>query len=153
MNPNLFEISLLEILLRLFLSVVLGAILGVERERSRKPAGLRTHMLVSLGAAAFTLVTVEVFVSVRSSMEQTRADPIRIVEGIVGGIGFLGAGAIIRARGSVEGITTAAGIWVVGAVGVACGLGLYVIGGLTVFFALVILSLVGMLEGRFFPRP
>ncbi len=146
------DLTLGQITLRLLLAVLLGAVLGIEREVMGKPAGLRTHMMVSMGAAAFTLVTLEIFSSVRQVMENTRSDPIRIVEGIIGGIGFLGAGTIIRSRGSVEGITTAASIWVVGAVGLACGAGYFKVAGIIVAFAMVIISGVGRLEDRFIRR-
>jgi putative Mg2+ transporter-C (MgtC) family protein len=134
------------------MAVLLGSVLGIEREVMGKPAGLRTHMMVSLGAAAFTLVTLEIFSSVRVMMENTRSDPLRIVEGIIGGIGFLGAGTIIRSRGSVEGITTAASIWVVGAVGLACGAGYFQVAAVIVAFAMLIISGVGRLEDRFLRR-
>jgi putative Mg2+ transporter-C (MgtC) family protein len=144
-----FNLTFTEIVIRLILAIVLGAVIGLEREFSGKPAGLRTHMMVSLGAAAFTVVTLQVFGAVMGAMEQTRADPIRIVEGIIGGIGFLGAGTIIRARGTVEGITTAAGIWVVGAVGLACGAGYKLVALAIVVFAVVIIGGIGRLEDRF----
>ena len=131
----------LEIAARIVLSILLGAVLGWEREARSKPAGLRTHMLVSMGSASFTLLTLELFQTVVST-SQSQVDPIRIVEGIIGGIGFLGAGTIIRSRGAVEGITTAASIWVAGAIGVASGGGYYEIGLITALFAWLILRAV-----------
>ena len=128
----------LELVIRIVLSILLGAVLGWEREARNKPAGLRTHMMVSMGAAAFALLTLELFKTATAN-SQSQVDPIRIVEGVIGGIGFLGAGTIIRSRGAVEGITTAASIWVAGAIGVACGAGYYQIAMVTAFFGWLIL--------------
>ena len=106
--------------LRLLLAAFLGGAIGFERERSGKPAGLRTHMLISMGAALFTVVSIFGFSGF--------ADPSRLAAGVVAGIGFIGAGAIIfRTReGYVTGLTTAATIWVVAGIGVAAGAGLYI---------------------------
>lgn len=134
-----------EIVSRVVLSIVLGAVLGWERQMRGKPAGLRTHMMVSMGSAAFTLLTLEIF-QIAVSSSSTQADPIRIVEGIIGGIGFLGAGTIIRSRGAVEGVTTAASIWVAGAIGVASGGGYYQIAVITAVFAWLILTVVRLVE-------
>lgn len=104
----------LEIALRLLLAAVLGAAIGYQREKAHKPAGLRTHMLICLGSALFTPISEFGFGSA--------VDTSRIASGVVTGIGFLGAGAIIRNReGIVVGLTTAASIWVVAAVGLAAG--------------------------------
>lgn len=140
--------GLLEMIARPLLAVVGAGILGWEREIHNKPAGLRTQMMVALGASIFTLATLEFYRSVRLAGEAARVDPLRVIEGVIGGIGFLGAGCIIQARGAVEGITTAATIWVVGALGVCCGLGLYLFAGLTVVLALVILGGLGFFEKR-----
>lgn len=144
----MLELSFQHILLRLGAAILLGGLLGLERELSGKPAGLRTHMLVALGAAAFSVVTLEVYAAVAE--QATRADPLRIVEGIIGGIGFLGAGTIIRSRGSVEGITTAASIWVVGGIGLACGVGLFPEAAVISVLALIIVSVMGRVGNRFF---
>ncbi len=129
--------------LRLLLPALFGGVVGWERESKDKPAGLRTHMLVGLGAACFTLAGLQLFQQL-SSEAWTNLDPIRVVEGVAGGIGFLGAGSILKANGDARGLTTAAGIWTVGGVGCACGLGLLRIAGLTSVTALLIL-LVGRL--------
>jgi putative Mg2+ transporter-C (MgtC) family protein len=124
--------------LRLLVAAVLGGLVGYDRERLRKAAGLRTNILVSLGAAGFTLAA-GAFVT-----EGSGADPTRIVTGVATGIGFLGAGSILRDKeGHVEGVTTAAGIWVVGAIGVACGGGFYVIAATITLLALFILAVLG----------
>jgi putative Mg2+ transporter-C (MgtC) family protein len=110
----------LQMVLRIFLAAVLGGVIGFQREKAGKPAGLRTHMLISTGAALFTLVSVFGFTG--------PVDPSRLAAGVVTGIGFIGAGAIIfRNRdGYVAGLTTAATIWVVAGIGVAAGAGLYI---------------------------
>ena len=119
----------LEIILRLLVSIVLGALVGYERELTHKPAGLRTHMLVSLGACLFTVIAITQFSS----------DSARIISGIVTGIGFIGAGSII-AKGRVQGITTAASIWVVAGVGIASGIGAYLFAAVTAILVFVILE-------------
>jgi putative Mg2+ transporter-C (MgtC) family protein len=145
------ELTIGETAARLGAAMLFGAVLGFDRERHDKPAGLRTHTMVSLGASAFTLVTLH-FVQKSLSHGVPGADPIRLVDGIVGGIGFLGAGTIIQARGHVEGITTAAGIWVTGAVGLACGLGEYWVAGLTVAGAILVLEGLNIVKKRVNPQ-
>jgi putative Mg2+ transporter-C (MgtC) family protein len=135
-----------EVVLRAFIAVLGAGALGWERERHGKPAGLRTQMMVGLGAAMFTMVTLQLCQTMLEAGGAARLDPLRVIQGIVGGIGFLGAGTIIQARGSVQGITTAATIWVVGAFGIACGLGCYFLAGVGIGFSLIILSVVGILE-------
>jgi putative Mg2+ transporter-C (MgtC) family protein len=115
-----------ESLLRLALAALLGGLIGVERELREREAGLRTHLLVSLGSALFTIVGAYGFNAfLDSGASVVRADPTRIAAQIVTGIGFLGAGAIIRQGLSVRGLTTAATLWVVAAVGLAAGAGYY----------------------------
>jgi putative Mg2+ transporter-C (MgtC) family protein len=134
--------------IRLIAALALGAIIGWERERAQKPAGLRTHMLVALGAAVFILLGVGVLLEYQPELPGSRIDPTRVIEGVVTGIGFLGAGSIIQSRGSVQGLTTGASVWIAGAVGVACGLGAYWIAGLATLFALATLALVVLLEPK-----
>jgi putative Mg2+ transporter-C (MgtC) family protein len=115
-----------ELLWRLALAAVLGGLIGFERELREREAGLRTHLLVALGSAAFTIVGAYGFHEfLESGQSVVRADPTRIAAQIVTGIGFLGAGAIIRQGFSVRGLTTAATLWVVAAVGLAAGAGYY----------------------------
>jgi putative Mg2+ transporter-C (MgtC) family protein len=115
-----------ESLLRLALAAALGGLIGIEREIREREAGLRTHMLVALGSALFTIVSAYGFHSFLSSGQSVvRADPTRIAAQIVTGIGFLGAGAIIRQGLSIRGLTTAATLWVVAAIGLAAGAGYY----------------------------
>jgi putative Mg2+ transporter-C (MgtC) family protein len=129
-----------EALLRLSLAAVLGGMIGFERELREREAGLRTHLLVSLGSALFTIVSAYGFRDfLTSGAGVVRTDPTRIAAQIVTGIGFLGAGAIIRQGFSVRGLTTAATLWVVAAVGLACGAGYYSAAALST--ALVLLAL------------
>jgi putative Mg2+ transporter-C (MgtC) family protein len=130
------------ILVRLLMAALLGGVLGYERERHGKAAGVRTHMLVAMGAALFVLVPQQ------GGMEL--GDMSRVIQGIVTGVGFLGAGAIIK-RGSeedVQGLTTAAGVWMTAAIGIACGLGRETTAVLSALLALVVLGLVPKLVDR-----
>lgn len=131
----------LEILIRMAAAIACGAVVGFEREFQAKPAGLRTHMMVALGSASFTLLTLHIYQAALEAAGSGRvgSDPLRVVSGVIGGIGFLGAGSIVQGRGSVQGLTTAATIWVVGSVGIACGTGYYIVALFTVAFSLIIL--------------
>lgn len=140
------EVGIPELILRLTLGLVLGAAVGWEREGRDKPAGLRTHMLVSLGAATFTLLTLTLFTDVRGAAPGATADPLRIVSGVVAGIGFLGAGSIIQSQGAIRGLTTAAGIWVTGSIGVACGSGHYALAATVSLLTVFTLAGLGILE-------
>jgi putative Mg2+ transporter-C (MgtC) family protein len=113
-----FSSELMHVVISLLLSMFLGAIIGIEREISGKAAGLRTNILICMGATLFTILSMMI-------AKEYNADPTRITAQIVSGVGFLGAGAIIRDRGGVQGLTTAAGIWLVASIGVACGSGHY----------------------------
>jgi len=137
------DISIGEIALRLVVAAALSGLVGLEREWRERAAGLRTHMLVGVGSALFTLISAYGFNEfLVGSTNVVRTDPTRIAAQIVTGIGFLGAGAILHAHGAVVGLTTAATIWVVAAVGAAVGAGAYVEGvGTSV---LIILVLVGL---------
>jgi putative Mg2+ transporter-C (MgtC) family protein len=137
--------SIAEVVLRLFVAVLVGGLLGWDRQRQDKPAGLRTHMLVALGSASFTLLGFEVGAHL-SPRTGDGFDPTRVLQGVIGGIGFLGAGAIIQDRGQVSGITTAASVWVAGALGAAAGVGAHVLAVITALFALAILMAVGRFE-------
>ena len=112
------------------MAIVLGALLGLERGFRGRPAGLRTHALVSLGAALYTVVSISFIDS----------DPSRVAAGIVTGIGFLGAGAIFRAEDKVRGLTTAATLWVTAAIGLAVGLGYFSMAIIVTLFILLVLT-------------
>lgn len=135
-----------EAFLRLLAAVVVGAVVGFDRELLHKPAGLRTHILISLAAALFTLITFELHHAVVSTNSRTTADPIRIIEAVTAGVAFLAAGAIIRSRGAVHGLTTGANMWLAGALGVACGAGDYTLAVFGTVFALIVLVVLGRLE-------
>lgn len=132
---------------RLALAFVLGGVIGWEREYEEKPAGLRTFILVCLGAALFVLVTLEVIEEAQALTEigPTRVDPVRLISSVAQGIGFLGAGTIFVTRGSVLGLTTAAAIWATSAIGVACGLGLWQISLVGTALTFVTLQVLGPL--------
>jgi putative Mg2+ transporter-C (MgtC) family protein len=137
----MFFLTELEIVLRLLAATACGVVLGWEREAQRKAAGLRTHMLVCLGAATFTALG-----AAMTRDGGSEADPVRVIQGVATGIGFLGAGQIFRAHDTVHGLTTAAGIWLVGAVGVACGVGQYLIAVFAVLLGFVTLAVVARVE-------
>jgi len=131
------EISLLEAIVRILVAVLVGAVIGAEREHREKGAGLRTMILVSLGAALFTLYA--------ASADHSWQNP-QLAAGIVTGIGFLGAGVILHERGHVTGLTTAASVWLVAALGMGAGLGLYALCALSTALALVVLWLLPRLD-------
>jgi putative Mg2+ transporter-C (MgtC) family protein len=138
---NLPEWSqLVRVSVRLLVAAALGGVLGFEREREGKAAGLRTHMIVALGAALFTIAPLESGMSI--------ADLSRVFQGIATGIGFIGAGTILKRteRGEIQGLTTAAGIWLTAAVGMAVGSGLLWIPVAGVLLALLIVSILASAE-------
>ena len=139
-------LSFYEIIARLGLAAVGGALVGLERELHDKPAGLRTNMLVALGAAGFVLTALASTQLVDPGAGQLGFDPTRILQGIVGGIGFLGAGVIIHSSGDIQGITTAAAMWVVAAVGAACGFGHFDLAAAMVVACLAALYPLGYLQ-------
>lgn len=125
---------------RLILSMILGAIVGYERRRKGQPAGLRTFSLIAMGATLAMLVSIYIC---QEYVELKNGDPGRIAAQVITGIGFLGAGAIIQAKGSVRGLTTAAGIWMASIIGLAVGVGMYwlsIIATLLILFILVLLE-------------
>lgn len=132
---------------RLLIAAVLGMVVGFEREYRRKPAGIRTHMLVATGSAAFMILTLELALGPLKVIDQASADPSRIIQGIIGGIGFLGAGAIIQGGREVTGLTTGASIWVAGAIGVASGIGFIDFAVLLAAIVVAIVYVVGRFEG------
>jgi len=140
------EVSTWDMVIRLLAAAGFASVIGLERELSDRPAGLRTHMLVSLGSAAFLLVGYEILLATTAGDASARVDPTRIVEGVIGGIGFLGAGSIIQARGDIRGITTGAAIWIAGAIGVAFAVGNFVLAGLVTAMALIIVLVLGYFE-------
>jgi putative Mg2+ transporter-C (MgtC) family protein len=151
-----------EIASRVGAALLIGALVGIERERKHRPAGFRTMILISLGSCGFVLIGRETAAQIgTAALAQLppgapapgQAEISRVLQGLIGGIGFLGAGAVIQNKKAVRGITTAAAVWVVAALGAACGLGLYtlvLILGVATLFTLFILDFV---ENRYFPDP
>ena len=137
-------LSLQEIFLRLLVATVLTGLIGVEREIRQKPAGVRTNALIGLGSAAMTLCGVYAVLAWPAGGGAVD----RIASTIVQGVGFLGAGAIIQASGSVHGLTTAATMWVVAGIGIAAGFGFYAIAGATTLIVLILLVLFGPLDAQ-----
>ena len=143
-------ISLAELLLRLAASVLLGGAIGYERERREQPAGLRTHLLVSLASATFIIVSTQfVFFQHYVNDGLVHVDVSRIASNVVVGIGFLGGGAILHAGLQIKGLTTAASLWLVAAVGLAAGAGMFVLAGLVTAISLFALVALRVLERNF----
>lgn len=141
-----------EVAVRLTTALLAGTALGWEREAHHKPAGLKTHMLVALGSAGFMLAGVQLHEQLVAQNQADAADLLKVLAGIVGGIGFLGAGSIMRTGGEVQGLTTAATIWMASAAGIACSLGLYVLAGVAVGLALLTLLVLGVIQRMFLDK-
>ena len=133
-------------LLRIVVAAILGGAIGFEREALNKPAGLRTHMLVTLGAALFMVTSILIVEDMNPTGEVGRGDVTRIASTVVTGIGFLGGGIIFRTEDRVKGLTTAAGMWVAAAIGMAVGAGFYITGIGVTLLTLNILIVVRRLE-------
>ncbi len=127
-------ITTIALIFRILLSAILGAIVGFEREIEEKPAGIRTHILVCMGATLFTISSF--YLTPLSS-----GDATRIAAGIVTGIGFIGAGSIIATKGHVKGLTTAASLWVVSGIGMMVGLGSYILSSASAIIVFIVLRL------------
>ena len=128
----------LELLVQLVLAVILGGVIGLERELKGKPAGLRTNILISIGATLFTVLSMR--------MAAEKGDPGRVAAQILAGVGFIGAGTILHTRGAVTGLTSAATIWVVAAIGMALGTGAYVEAVGTTALVMIVLTGLARLE-------
>jgi putative Mg2+ transporter-C (MgtC) family protein len=140
----------LVLLLRLVIAGILAGVLGWERESARKPAGLRTHMLVGIAAALYTVLAELAVEQFPGEPGGLRSDPIRVIQAVSIGIGFLGSGVIFvsKAGDSVRGLTTAASIWATAAIGIAAGLEHYVLAAGTTFLLAIVLRTMGKLEHR-----
>ena len=145
-NPHILSIG--EIFVRLVLAAGLGLVLGLDRELKQKPVGIRGYMLVALGSAGFAILSIELAAAVYESQEGFKIDPSRAIQGLIGGIGFLGAGAIIQREAGVLGMATGASIWLAGAIGMACGYGSYFLAVAMTLIALFILVIIGLLHRR-----
>lgn len=130
------------VLLRMIVAIVLGGLVGIQREKSGKPAGVRTHMLVCLATAVVVLAC--------SGMGMAYDAQSRVIQGIVTGIGFIGAGTILKINEErdIQGLTTAAGLWLTAAIGIACGVGTIGIALITAVLTVIVLALAGVIEGR-----
>ncbi len=144
--PTAFTLQ--EAIIRLLAAGVLAGLLGWNRERAGKPAGLRTFVLVGVGSCLFTLLALEIIEMHDESGGGGGLDPLRVVSGLIGGIGFLGAGTIIQSRGHVQGITTAAGLWLTASIGLACGIGQYALAAIAGAFGVILLVSALVLERR-----
>jgi putative Mg2+ transporter-C (MgtC) family protein len=140
MTPELSLHLQLELAARLAIALGLGAVIGFEREMDRRPAGFRTHSLVALGSALFTVLSAYGFAG-------AAVDPTRIAAQVVTGIGFIGAGTILHHRGSIRGLTTAASLWSVAAIGMAAGAGMLAIAAVGTVLVVIVLSLLEGVEG------
>lgn len=134
--------QVVRVALRMFAALIIGTVIGLQRELTHKPAGLRTHLLVALGTALLVVA------AVNANMKS--GDVSRVIQGLITGIGFLGGGTILKLtqEHEIRGLTTAAGIWLTAAASVAAGLGQFADAFIGVFFALIVLTAVGKLEGH-----
>jgi putative Mg2+ transporter-C (MgtC) family protein len=147
--PELRYAPIGEVTARLVAAVVLAGLIGADREVRKKPVGFKTLMLVSLGAASFCVTVMEMIAQTAGDASFAHA-PDRVIQGVIGGIGFLGAGAIIQEGARVRGVTTGATIWVTGGIGMACGFGFYHHAALVTGIALFVLVVLGWIEHRLF---
>lgn len=140
-------LSDVEIIIRLFLAVLLSGLIGLERQIHRRTAGLRTHILVCLGACLIMLTSLYIYQLYKNLAD---LDPARIAAGVITGIGFLGAGAIIREREQVRGLTTAASLWIVAGIGLAIGCGFYNAAIYATILAIAVLFFLRIMEKKVF---
>ena len=148
---NEFEVnSPVIIILRLLCASLSGFVIGIEREKHNQPAGMRTHMALSLGAAIVMLLSI--YIPADFIEDGSNADPGRLAAQVISGIGFLGAGAIVRYGFNVKGLTTSASIWVTSGIGLTFGAGYYLLGFISTFFLVAILYGFGLIEDLFFEQ-
>lgn len=145
-HPTWLPFSVIAI--RIAIAAVLGALVGFEREWRNHPAGLRTHILISIAAASFAILGIEIVHSTQFEGDASRLDPLRLIEAVTAGVAFLAAGTIIFSRGQVRGLTTGAGMWLAGAIGLAAGLGFWQVALLATVLALLVLGLMHTIERR-----
>jgi putative Mg2+ transporter-C (MgtC) family protein len=153
------ELSLQESILRLFLALLLGSVVGMEREFTQQSAGLRTHILVCLGATVFTIVSITdmgqgltyINADPNTTFRLVR-DPARIAAQIVPGIGFIGGGAVLRHGANIRGLTTAASLWMMASIGMLLGVGSYQLAIVATLFSFLVLFIIGGLERTMFKK-
>lgn len=139
-----------QVVQHLVLALVLSGLIGLERQIRRRTAGLRTHILVCLGSCLMMLTSIHVFDIYKNEVP---LDPARIAAGVITGVGFLGAGAIMVDRSNIKGLTTAASIWMVSAIGLAVGCGFYSAAIVSTFLTLAVLLVLRYVEGSVFGKP
>lgn len=139
-----------DIATRLAAALVAGALVGLERERKHRPAGFRTMILISLGSCGFVVAGLS---ALSSFPDSGQAEVSRILQGLMSGVGFLGAGAVIQNKKAVRGLTTAAAVWVTAALGAMCGIGQFITAGMLAAFTLFTLLVLEHVEERYFPEP
>ncbi|WP_134724598.1 MgtC/SapB family protein [Paracoccus luteus] len=140
-NP-MNSVSMATAVLRLLTAILLGGVIGWEREVNSRAAGLRTHMLISLAAAAFAIVAMELTSFQAAPGTEIQTDPLRLIEAVTSGVAFLAAGSIVITGASVRGVTTGASMWLCGAIGLCCGVGDVKLAGLVTLMAIVVLWLI-----------
>lgn len=131
---------------RLLLAVILGALVGLEREWRQRPAGLRTHILICVATATIAILAIEITHVDDFAGQEIRIDPLRLIEATTAGVAFLAAGLIFFSKGTVQGLTTGAGMWLAGAMGLGVGLGFWQIAVMGTIIALIVLGVLRMLE-------
>ena len=131
---------------RLLLAAVFGSVVGIEREWRNRPAGLRTHILICVATALIAILTIEITHLHVFEGQEITIDPIRLIEATTAGVAFLAAGIIFFSKGEVQGLTTGAGMWLAGAIGLAVGLGFWQIAALATVLALVVLGLLQLVQ-------
>lgn len=141
----------IQLILQLILALIFGGLIGLERERKRKEAGLQTYSLVALGSCLFTMIGSEL-INLFAQNPNVAFHPLQIILAVATGIGFLGGGVIVHREFRTEGLTTAAGLWMTAAIGVAVGLKLYLLSLLSTLFTLIVLLIYGEIEKRFFSK-
>ncbi|MEE2859475.1 MAG: MgtC/SapB family protein [Pseudomonadota bacterium] len=138
---SLYSMSLSVATTRMVLALILGALIGWERESSDHEAGLRTHMMISMAAALFTIIAMELTHMRADNDAMLQIDPLRLIEAVTSGVAFLAAGSIIITKGSVRGLTTGASMWLAGAIGLSCGTGKGMLAIIAAAFGLLVLRL------------
>lgn len=147
---NYFQIQNADILIRIIFAIILGSIIGLERELTNKSAGLRTQIMVCLGACIFTILSIHGFATAVTLYPL--GDPSRVAAQIITGIGFIGAGTVLRQGLTVTGLTTASTLWIVAAIGMACGCGKISIAVVSTILSVAILVLIRIFERKLLPR-
>lgn len=140
------EIGFGTMVVRLCVAALLGFVIGFDREYRQHPAGMRTHMLVSLASATFAVLTFELIALTASQGQGVQSDPVRAIGAVTAGVSFLAAGTIIQARGRIQGLTTGAGMWLAGAIGLACGIGAFGVAAAATLLGVLILVLLGLVS-------